>query len=156
MNNNLKFSEALNQINKELNLPHLVLDNSGRCLIRYADFFNVEIILNFSEEIQLHSYIVSTKQCLDLPNLAMHLLKWNNSECEFGGSFIGINDQSGFITFNTHILLPSIDAIIVVNILNNFIEASIKTKEKIENILTNNYSMAKAETKFLPNQFTMV
>lgn len=131
-----KFNMCLDEISRELNLPHLKLDDSNQCKLNYNQALDIQLIWNRANSLQLHSRIQSTNAIPDLLPVLELLLSMNHSDSDMSGGYFGLNKNDRSISYNAIIPLIDVDTVLVRNILTNYIQFSLQMQTKIASELS--------------------
>lgn len=132
MSNNSFLNEldaALNCLKQDFNMPHLSFDQNHRCQLKFNDQFDLEFIGNPSGGIQFHAYITRFNTTTATSGLTRTLLAMNAENSSVFGGYLGLDEKLGYISFNLVVTLKEITPSELMNLINNFIDAAVKTKE---------------------------
>lgn len=126
--------QAFSALSQKNNFPHLRFNKNDQCVLQYNDDFNIEVVL-YNEGIQLRAYLLDVSSCVHSLSVIKTLLAWNNSECSLQGSFLGVCDVNGYITFTLFVHMESISHSVLENIIDHFINESVSMKDKISSLM---------------------
>jgi hypothetical protein len=125
------FKTCLDEIAREMNLPFLKLNDDDECQLCYSNDLDIHLMWNKADSLQLHSSLLSTSDISDMHRAFELLLEMNNSYPDMAGGYFGFSKIKNFISYNAVIPLSEVNASLIKNILNNYIDFALHMRSKL-------------------------